>query len=175
MKKIIVIVATIFTLLAVYTVSLKVKLNNSVTVQESYKEQVTYLETVDYGDSVEANESFVKSFFNFSDTKLRNEQVKPFMTEKGFQIVQSGSSTEVSDVKVESSASNVKSYEKQVSKTETEFMNELDLTITFNGVSNKEKVFIRTTLHHLDKQGWKVNSIEYLGELNNELVEGHHE
>jgi len=44
-------------------------------------------------------------------------------------------------------------------------MNEFDLTISFNGVSNTDHVFIRTKFLYVKGEGWKSDSIEYIGEI----------
>ncbi|MCQ6282874.1 hypothetical protein [Bacillus sp. EB600] len=78
-------------------------------------------------------------------------------------MVYSGSSE--SSTEVQTSAANLSSFERKISKNEAEFMNEFDLTISFNGVSNTDHVFVRTKFLYVKGEGWKSDSIEYIGEI----------
>lgn len=165
MKKPAIIAAVIAAVLIVlYVSSLKIQISEAAELQASYRKEIGKLQAVKEGESLRANSDFLKLFFNYSNTKQRNDEIKPYMTVRGFQSIQAGASLD-EKTEIETSAANISTYEKKISKSEAEYLNEFDLTVKFNSVSNTDKVFVRTKLLFIEGQGWKIDSIEYIGEV----------
>lgn len=59
----------------------------------------------------------------------------------------------------------LKPFEYQSSKTEAEFFNEFNLSTEFNSVTNTETVIVKTSLIHVEGQGWLVDDVEFIGQL----------
>lgn len=53
----------------------------------------------------------------------------------------------------------------QSSKTEAEFFNEFKLTTEFNNVATTETVIVKTSLIYVKEQDWKVDDVEFIGQL----------
>lgn len=66
---------------------------------------------------------------------------------------------------VQSSMVGLKPFEYQSLKTEAEFFNEFKLTTVFNNVAATELVIVKTSLMYVKDQGWKVNDVEFIGQL----------
>jgi hypothetical protein len=77
----------------------------------------------------------------------------------------SGTDLPNSEQSVQSSMIGLKPFEYQDSKTEAEFFNEFKLTTEFNGVANTETVIVKTSLIYVKEQGWKVDDVEFIGNL----------
>ncbi|MDN4075513.1 hypothetical protein [Fictibacillus terranigra] len=45
------------------------------------------------------------------------------------------------------------------------FFNEFKLSTEYNNVSNTETVIVKTSLIYVKDQGWKIDDVEYVGEL----------
>jgi hypothetical protein len=116
MKRKTVILGSLFAVLLIcYIASLKSKLGQESEITAAYKQKIDELQSVKDGDSFRANSAFLEHFFNYTNIKQRNNQIKPLMTDKGYQTVLSGSPPESSS-DVQGSVANIESYEQKVSK-----------------------------------------------------------
>ncbi|MEX6702932.1 hypothetical protein ABS315_25605 [Peribacillus frigoritolerans] len=59
----------------------------------------------------------------------------------------------------------LKPFEYQNSKTEAESFNEFKLTTEFNNVAATDTVIVKTSLIFVKEQGWKVDDVEFIGQL----------
>ncbi|PGS49702.1 hypothetical protein [Bacillus sp. AFS041924] len=66
---------------------------------------------------------------------------------------------------MKSSLEGLKPFEYKSSKTEAEFFNEFKLSTEFNNGSNTETVIVKTSLIYVKNQGWKIDDVEYVGQL----------
>ena len=88
------------------------------------------------------------------------------MTDQGYKATHpSGTDLPNSEQSVKSSMVGLKPFEYQDSKTEAEFFNEFKLTTEFNGVANTETVIVKTSLIYVREQEWKINDVEFVGQL----------
>lgn len=149
-------------LLFLYISSLRSQLNDALTLKANYQEEVKALSQVKDGEAKETNREFLKQFFNYSDIKERNKSIRPLMTAQGYQSIQMTNSQQTADIKVYSS--NLKSYERILDKKTVDFISELDLSVKFNDVTNTEKTLVKTTLLHIQGEGWKVEKVEFVGD-----------
>ncbi len=96
----------------------------------------------------------------------RYQNIQPLMTDQGYKATYpSGTELPSSDQSVKSSIAGLKSFEYQDSQTEAEFFNEFKLSTEFNDVTNTETVIVKTSLIYVKKQGWKINDVEFIGQL----------
>ena len=49
--------------------------------------------------------------------------------------------------------------------TDGNSLNEFKLTTEFNSVANTETVIVKTSLIYVMEQGWKINDVEFVGQL----------
>ena len=88
------------------------------------------------------------------------------MTDQGYKATHpSGTELPDSEESIQSSMVGLKPFEYQSSKPEAEFFNEFKLTTEFNNVANTEMVIVKTSLIYVKGQGWKIDDVEYIGEL----------
>ena len=153
-------------LVIMYVFSLRSQLQEVQANQENYKVQIKSLSSIQNTDALKINREFLKRFFTYQTTKERYKKIKPFMTDQGYKATHpSGSNLPDSEETVKSSMVGLKPIEYQSSKTEAEFFNEFKLTTEFNNVANTETVIVKTSLVYVKGQGWKINDVEYIGQL----------
>jgi hypothetical protein len=88
------------------------------------------------------------------------------MTDQGYKATHpSGTELPNSEQSVKSSMVGLKPFEYQSSKTEAEFFNEFKLTTEFKNVANTKTVIVKTSLIYVKNQGWKIDDIEFVGQL----------
>jgi uncharacterized protein len=88
------------------------------------------------------------------------------MTDQGYKATHpSGTELPNSEQSVKSSRVGLKPFEYQSSKTEAEFFNEFKLTTEFKNVANTKTVIVKTSLIYVKNQGWKIDDIEFVGQL----------
>ncbi|MBO1000740.1 hypothetical protein IOC57_23740 [Bacillus sp. SD075] len=88
------------------------------------------------------------------------------MTDQGYKATHpSGTELPDSEESVKSSMVGLKPFEYQSSKTEAEFFNEFKLTTEFNKVAATDTVIVKTSLIYVKGQGWKVDDVEFIGQL----------
>ncbi|HEO2443884.1 hypothetical protein N0B30_23815 [Bacillus subtilis] len=149
-----------------YVFSLRSQLQEVKANQRNYEEQIKTLSSIQNTDALAVNRKFLEKFFNYQTTAERYDKIKPLMTDKGFKATHpSGTKLPNSDESVKSSMVGLKPFEYQSSKTEAEFFNEFKLSTEYNEVSNTETVIVKTSLIHVQKQGWKVDDVEFIGQL----------
>ncbi|MGE6718317.1 hypothetical protein ACQKGD_13205 [Peribacillus frigoritolerans] len=154
------------TLVIMYIFSLRSQLNDVRTNQGNYEEQIQSLSSIQNTDALKVNRQFLESFFTYQTTAERYKKVEPFMTVQGLKATHpSGTELPDSEESVQSSMMELKPFEYQSSKTEAEFFNEFKLTTEFNNVSATDTVIVKTSLIYVDKQGWKVDDVEFVGQL----------
>ncbi|KON88009.1 hypothetical protein AF332_15055 [Sporosarcina globispora] len=59
----------------------------------------------------------------------------------------------------------LKPFEYQSSKNEAELFNEFKLTTEFNNVAATDTVIVKASLIYVEEQGWKVDDVEFVGQL----------
>lgn len=149
-----------------YVFSLRSQLQEVKANQRNYEEQIKTLSSIQNTDALAVNRKFLEKFFNYQTTAERYDKIKPLMTDKGFKATNpSGTKLPNSDESVKSSMVGLKPFEYQSSKTEAEFFNEFNLSTEYNEVSNTETVIVKTSLIYVQNQGWKVDDVEFIGQL----------
>ncbi|MBT2739046.1 hypothetical protein [Bacillus sp. ISL-7] len=150
----------------VYAFSLRTQLQEVRANQRNYEKKIASLSSIQNTETLEVNRKFLTTFFTYQTTAERYKNIKPFMTDQGYKATQpSGTELPNSDQSVQSSMVGLKPFEYQSSKTESEFFNEFNLSTEFNGVSNTETVIVKTSLIYVKKQGWKIDDVEFVGQL----------
>jgi len=150
----------------VYAFSLRTQLQEVRANQRNYEEKIASLSSVQNTDALEVNRKFLTNFFTYQTTAERYKIIKPFMTDQGYKATHpSGMELPNSDQSVQSSMVGLKPFEYQSSKTEAEFFNEFKLSTEFNNVTNTETVIVKTSLIYVKKQGWKIDDVEFVGQL----------
>lgn len=149
-----------------YVFSLRSQLQEVRANQDNYEEKIASLYSIQKTDALEVNRKFLNSFFTYQTTAERYEKIKPLMTNQGYKATHpSGTELPNSEQSVESSMTGLKPFEYQSSKTEAEFFNEFKLSTEFNDVTNTETVIVKTSLIYVIEQGWKINDVEFIGQL----------
>ncbi|MFF3024461.1 hypothetical protein ACFVRR_17695 [Gottfriedia sp. NPDC057948] len=150
----------------VYVFSLRTQLQEVRTNQKNYVEKIMTLSSIQNTDALEVNRAFLKNFFTYQTTAERYQKIKPFMTDQGYKATHpSGLNIPSGDQSVESTLVGLKPFEYQSTKTDAEFFNEFKLSTEFNNVSNTETVIVKTSLIYVKDQGWKIDDVEYVGQL----------
>ncbi|PET74954.1 hypothetical protein CN514_05005 [Bacillus sp. AFS001701] len=150
----------------VYVFSLRIQLQEVSTNQKNYEKKIATLTSIQNSDSLVVNQAFLKYFFTYETTAERYQNIKPFMTDQGYKATYpSGLKVRNGDQSVKSSLVGLKPFEYQSSKTEAEFFNEFKLSTEFNNVSNMETVIVKTSLIYVKDQGWKIDDVEFVGQL----------
>ncbi|MGJ3194905.1 hypothetical protein [Peribacillus frigoritolerans] len=154
------------TMVIMYIFSLRSQLNEVRTNQGNYEEQIQSLSSIQNTDALKVNRQFLESFFTYQTTAERYKKVEPFMTDQGFKATHpSGMKLPDSNESVQSAMIGLKPFEYQLSKTEAEFFNEFKLTTEFNNMAATETVIVKTSLIFVKDQGWKVDDVEFIGQL----------
>lgn len=153
-------------LIVMYVLSLRSQLQEVRGNQGNYEKQIKYLSSVQTTDAINTNREFLEAFFTYETTAERYKKIEPYMTDQGFQATHpSGTELPKSGESVKSSLLGLKPFEYQASKTEAEFFNEFKLTTEYNNVANTETVIVKTSLIYVKEKGWKINDVEFVGEL----------
>ena len=160
------IVFIIAALIIMYVFSLRSQLQEVRANQGNYEEQIKSLSSIQNTDALKVNRQFLESFFTYQTTAERYKKVESFMTDQGFKATHpSGTELPDSEESVKSSMVGLKPFEYQTSKTEAEFFNEFKLTTEFNNVAATDTVIVKTSLIFVKEQGWKVDDVEFIGQL----------
>ncbi|MBT2729617.1 hypothetical protein J7E63_22290 [Bacillus sp. ISL-75] len=150
----------------VYAFSLRTQLQEVRANQRNYEEKIASLSSIQNTETLEVNRKFLTNFFTYKTTAERYKNIKPFMTDQGYKATHpSGIELPNSDQSVQSSMVGLKPFEYQSSKTEAEFFNEFKLSTEFNNVTNTETVIVKTSLIYVKEQGWKIDDVEFVGQL----------
>jgi uncharacterized protein len=153
-------------LVIMYVFSLRTQLQEVRANQNNYEEQIKELSSIQSTEVRKVNREFLESFFTYQTIAERYKNIKPFMTDQGYKATHpSGTEIPTSEQQVKSSIVELKPFEYQSSKTETEFFNEFKLTTEFNNVANTETVIVKTSLVYVKEKGWKVEDVEFIGQL----------
>jgi uncharacterized protein len=149
-----------------YVFSLRTQLQEVRANQRNYEEEISSLSSIQNTDALEVNREFLKNFFTYKTTAERYQNIKSFMTDQGYKSTHpSGTEPPNSEQSVESSMVGLKPFEYQSSKTEAEFFNEFKLSTEFNNITNTETVIVKTSLIYVKDQGWKMDDVEFIGQL----------
>ncbi len=153
-------------LVIMYIFSLRSQLQEVRSNQGNYEDQIKSLSSIQNTDALKRNREFLKSFFTYQTTAERYKKIEPFMTDQGYKATHpSGTELPDSEESVQSSMVGLKPFEYQSSKSEAEFFNEFKLTTEFNNVAATETVIVKTTLIYVKEQGWKIDDVEFIGQL----------
>ena len=153
-------------LVVMYVFSLQSQLREVRANQQNYEEEMASLSSVEESDALEVNQDFLIHFFTYETTSERYTNIESYTTDQGFQATHpSGTELPKSEESVTSTMSELKAYEFNTSKTEAAFFNEFQLSTDFNDVTNTEKVIVKTSLIYVKEQGWKVDDVEFVGQL----------
>lgn len=153
-------------LVIMYVFSLRTQLQEVRANQSYYEEKIESLSSIQNTDALKVNREFLERFFTYQTTAERYKKISPFMTDQGYKATHpSGTVLPNSEQSVKSSMVGLKPFEYQASKTEAEFFNEFKLTTEFNGVANTEIVIIKTSLIFVKEKGWKIDDVEFVGNL----------
>lgn len=157
-------VAAVFIIM--YVFSLRSQLQEVRGNQSNYEAQIQWLSSVQQTEALNTNREFLEAFFTYETTAERYQKIRPLMTDRGFKATHpSGTKPPESKESVKSSLVGLKPFEYQSSKTEVEFFNEFKLSTEYNNVANTETVIVKTTLIYVKEQGWKIDDVEFVGEL----------
>jgi hypothetical protein len=149
-----------------YVFSLRSQLQEVRANQNHYEEKIASLSSIQNTDALEVNRRFLNNFFTYQTTAERYEKIKPLMTDQGYKATHpSGTELPNSKQSVKSSMKGLKPFEYQSSKTEAEFFNEFNLSTEFKDVTNTETVIVKTSLIYVIEQGWKIDDVEFVGQL----------
>lgn len=150
----------------VYVFSLRTQLQEVRANQSNYEEKIDSLSSIKDTGALKVNREFLKSFFTYQTTAERYKKIKPFMTDQGYKATHpSGTNIPDTDQSVKSSMAGLKPFDYQSSKTQAEFLNEFKLSTEFNDITNTETVIVKTSLIFVKEQGWKVDDVEFIGQL----------
>lgn len=153
-------------LVVLYVFSLQAQLREVRANQQNYEKEMASLSSVESSDALEVNQEFLNHFFTYETTSERYTNIEAYMTDQGFQATHpSGTELPKSEESVISTMSGLKAYEFDSSKTEAAFLNEFQLSTDFNDVTNTETVIVKTSLVYVKEQGWKVDDVEFVGQL----------
>ncbi|MGA9286789.1 MAG: hypothetical protein WBV93_00455 [Anaerobacillus sp.] len=153
-------------LVVFYIFSLQSQLREVRANQQNYEKEMAFMSSVESSDALEVNQEFLKHFFNYETTGERYTNIESFMTDRGFQATHpSGTDLPKSDESVTSTMSGLRAYEFNSSKTEAAFLNEFQLSTDFNDITTTETVIVKTSLVYVKEQGWKVDDVEFVGQL----------
>jgi hypothetical protein len=153
-------------LVILYVFSLRSQLQEVRANQGNYEDQIKSLSSIQNTDALKINREFLESFFTYQTTAERYKKIEPFMTDQGYKATHpSGTELPDSEESVKSSMVGLKPFEYQYSKTEAEFFNEFKLTTEFNNVAATDTVIVKTSLIYVKVQGWKVDNVEFIGQL----------
>jgi uncharacterized protein len=153
-------------LVSMYVFSLRTQLQEVRANQSNYEEKIESLSTIQNTDALKVNREFLERFFTYQTTAERYKKIKPFMTDQGYKATHpSGTELPNSEQSVKSSMVGLKPFEYQSSKTEAEFFNEFKLTTEFKNVANTKTVIVKTSLIYVKNQGWKIDDVEFVGQL----------
>ncbi|WP_273836210.1 hypothetical protein [Guptibacillus sedimenti] len=153
-------------LVVFYIFSLQTQLREVRANQQNYEKEMASLSSVEESDALEENQEFLNHFFTYETTSDRYKNIETYMTDQGFQATHpSGSELPKSVESVTSTMSGLKAYEFNSSKTEAAFLNEFQLSTDFNDVTNTETVIVKTSLVYVKELGWKVDDVEFVGQL----------
>ncbi|WP_408008202.1 hypothetical protein ACJROX_26585 [Pseudalkalibacillus sp. A8] len=149
-----------------YVASLRIQLQEVRANQDHYEKEIKSLSSIQNTDALKINKEFLEHFFTYQTIAERYQNIQPLMTDQGYKATYpSGTELPSSDQSVKSSIAGLKSFEYQDSQTEAEFFNEFKLSTEFNDVTNTETVIVKTNLIYVKKQGWKINNVEFIGQL----------
>ncbi|WP_139311339.1 hypothetical protein [Bacillus sp. MRMR6] len=153
-------------LVIMYVFSLQSQLKEVRANQSNYEDQIKSLSSIQNTEALKINQELLEHFFIYQTTAERYKNIKPLMTDQGYKATHP-SGTELPDTEesVKSSMVGLKPFEYQLSKTEAEFFNEFKLTTEFNGVATTDTVIVKTSLIYVKDQGWKVDDVEFVGQL----------
>ncbi|NPC90884.1 hypothetical protein HOO54_01015 [Bacillus sp. WMMC1349] len=84
-RLVVIIAAIAVALMLIYTQSLKKDLAAATEQKKNYADQIDRLKKLDQSKAAELNHEFINRFFTYKNTKQRYEDIKPLMTEKGYQ------------------------------------------------------------------------------------------
>ncbi|MGM0878417.1 MAG: hypothetical protein ACQEWV_27890 [Bacillota bacterium] len=153
-------------LIIMYVFSLRTQLQEVRANQSNYEKKIESLSSIQNTEALKVNREFLELFFTYQTTAERYKKIKPFMTDQGYKATHpSGMELPNSEQSVKSSMVGLKPFEYQSSKTEAEFLNEFKLTTEFNNVANTETVIVKTSLIYVKEQGWKIDDVEFVGNL----------
>ncbi|MBN8194192.1 hypothetical protein JI667_18840 [Bacillus sp. NTK074B] len=150
----------------IYVFSLRSQLQDVRANQSNYEEKIDALSSIQNTDALKINRAFLKNFFTYQTTAERYKKIKPFTTDRGYKATHpSGTDLPDTEQSVKSSMVGLKPFEYQSSKTQAEFFNEFNLSTEFNDVTNTETVIVKTSLIYVEDQGWKIDNVEFIGQL----------
>lgn len=153
-------------IIIMYVFSLRSQLQEVRGNQSNYEEQIQSLASVQQTEALNTNREFLEAFFTYETTAERYKKIEPLMTDQGFKATHpSGTKPPDSEESVKSSMVGLKPFEYQSSKTEAEFFNEFKLSTEYNNVSSTEVVIVKTSLIFVKEHGWKIDDVEFVGEL----------
>ncbi|MDM5196569.1 hypothetical protein QUF79_00465 [Fictibacillus enclensis] len=153
-------------IILMYIFSLRSQLQEVRANQSRYEEHIKSLTSVQQTEALTKNQAFLETFFTYETTAERCQKIRPLMTDRGFKATHpSGTKPPESKQSVKSTMVGLEPFEHQPSKTEAEFFNEFKLSTEYNNVSNTETVIVKTSLIYVKEQGWKIDDVEYVGEL----------
>ncbi|PEC50958.1 hypothetical protein COJ46_01645 [Bacillus sp. AFS077874] len=150
----------------VYVFNLRIQLQEVRANQKHYEEKISSLTSIQNTDALVVNQAFLINFFTYQTTAERYQNIKPYMTDQGYKATHP-SSMELPkpEQSVKSSLVGLKPFEYQSSKTEAEFINEFKLSTDFNDVTSTDTVIVKTALMYIKDQGWKIDDVEFVGQL----------
>lgn len=153
-------------LVVFYIFSLQSQLREVRANQKNYEKEMASLSSIESSDALEVNQEFLNQFFTYKATGDRYTNIEAYMTDQGFQATHpSGTEPPKTEESVTSIMRGLRAYEYQSSKTEVAFLNEFSLSTNFNDVTNTETVIVKTKLIYVKEQGWKVDDVEFVGQL----------
>lgn len=165
-KRTVLLAIVAFFLMFFYFLHLNSKLNATEKELRDQKKQTKAVEILTIGDARKINDEFIGKFFTYDSAKARYKGIQSLMTEQGYKSTfPSGMELPEYDGSVKSVMKDLKAYEYQLSKNEAEFFNEFNMTIKVGQTENTQTVICRTFLIYTEASGWKINDVEFIGQL----------
>lgn len=167
LRKRTVFIGVLATFLAIfYFLHLTAKLNAAENQLQMQEKETERLSNIAISGARQINDEFISKFFTYTSTKSRYEGIQEIMTDQGYKSTfPSGMELPENDLSIHSEMEGLKSYEHMISKTQAEFFNEFNVTIEVRNNVNKQTVIVRTFLIYSKENGWKINDVEYIGQL----------
>ncbi|WP_240416525.1 hypothetical protein [Paenibacillus periandrae] len=158
MKKVYLLIAALFLLNVI-------QLFHGMNLKAQIKDQISATGADD------TNKAFIEKFFTYETTKQRYDNIKPFMTTRGYN------SALPAGIEIPDNSSGVPSVSSQMNRLQPfryvsgnekiEFMNGFDVVTSFNKVQTTQTVIVHTVLLYSKDKGWQVDEVEFVGTFGN--------
>ncbi|WP_145949560.1 hypothetical protein [Paenibacillus sp. Y412MC10] len=149
----------LYLVLAGLTILNFVQMGHAHNLKEQIKEQRSTEEVT------RINQKFIDTFFTYDSTKQRYENIKPLMTEQGYNATLPAG-TEIPDdtsdlPSVSSRLTDLRPFIYSADKNKVEYLNEFNVITSYNKVDSTTGVIVHTVLTYSEKNGWLVDDVDF--------------